>query len=131
MTSVHVQRDEEEIRQLMDRWRRSTEADDLDGVLALMTDDAVFLTCGNPPMDKAQFAQGFRSLAGRVRIEPRQDIREIRVSGQLAYAWSHLSVAMIAEDGHRTERAGHVLTVFRKSDGKWLLCRDANFLASF
>ena len=27
------------------------------------------------------------------------------------------------------KRAGHTLTVFRKTDGKWLLARDANLLS--
>jgi hypothetical protein len=42
--------DEEQIRRLMEDWRQRTEEGDLEGVLILMTDDGVFLTCGNPPM---------------------------------------------------------------------------------
>jgi ketosteroid isomerase-like protein len=35
------------------------------------------------------------------------------------------------ETGGKTERVGHVLTVFRKSaSGKWLLARDANLMAA-
>ena len=41
--------DEQQIRKLMDEWRRRTLEGDIEGVLALMTDDAVFLTPGNPP----------------------------------------------------------------------------------
>jgi ketosteroid isomerase-like protein len=34
------------------------------------------------------------------------------------------------ETGDRTERSGHVLTVFRKTpSGEWLLARDANLIA--
>jgi uncharacterized protein (TIGR02246 family) len=120
--------DEAQIRQVIDRWRQLTQAGDVDGVLDLMTDDAVFLTCGNAPMSKAQFAESSRGMAGRARIEPTQEIREIRVSGELACAWSHIAVAITSGDGRRTERSGHVLTVFRKEAGRWRLCRDANLV---
>jgi uncharacterized protein (TIGR02246 family) len=95
-----------------------------------MTDDVVFLTCGNPPMAKSDFAAGFSGFAGRVRIETAQEVKGLQVSGDLAYAWSHISVAMTStETGSKTERAGHVLTVFRRApSGKWLLARDANLM---
>lgn len=121
--------DEAQIRALMDRWRELTRAGDVDGVLALMTDDAVFLTCGNAPMDKAQFASNARGMSGRVRIDATQQVREILVSGELAYAWSHIEVTMSFDDGRRTERSGHVSTVFRKVAGQWRLWRDANLVA--
>jgi uncharacterized protein (TIGR02246 family) len=125
-----METDEQQIRDLMAEWSRHTAASDVEGVLALMTDDAVFLTAGNPPMTKADFEAGFRSFAGKVEIEATQDVKEIQVSGELAYAWSHLSVAMTnGETGARTERVGHVLTVFRKLPaGGWLLARDANLM---
>jgi uncharacterized protein (TIGR02246 family) len=124
--------DEQQIQQLMAEWRRRTEQGDLEGVLALMTDDAVFLTCGNPPMTKRDFAAGFSSFAGRARIESTQEIKDLHVSGDVAYAWTYISVAMTStETGSRTERAGHVLTVFRKSpSGTWFLARDANLMAA-
>jgi uncharacterized protein (TIGR02246 family) len=127
-----VETDEQQIRNLMAEWSRRTAAGDVEGVLALMTDDAVFLTAGNPPMTKADFAAGFRSFAGKVEIEATQDIKDLQVSGDLAYSWSHLSVAMTnAESGARTERTGHVLTVFRKSPcGEWMLARDANLMGA-
>lgn len=124
--------DERQIRSLMDEWRRRTLEGDLDGVLALMADDAVFLTAGNPPMTKSDFAAASRGFAGKFEIESTQEIRDLQVSGDLAYAWSHISVVMTStETGARTKRSGHVLTVFRKSpSGAWLLARDANLLAA-
>jgi uncharacterized protein (TIGR02246 family) len=126
-----VDEDERRIRRLMDDWRRHTTNGNLDGVLALMTDDALFLTPGHPPMPRQEFAAGFRAFAGRVRIEATQDIKEIFVSGDVAYAWTHISAVMSSVDsGGRSERAGHVLTIFRRTPrGDWLLARDANMLA--
>ncbi len=122
--------DEQQIRKLMDEWRRRTLEGDLEGVLALMTDDAVFLTPGNPPMTKSDFAAASKGFVGKFQIESKQEIQDLHASGDLAYAWSHITVVMTsAETGARTERAGHVLTVFRKSpSGKWLLARDANLI---
>ncbi|HEY0558589.1 MAG TPA: SgcJ/EcaC family oxidoreductase [Thermoanaerobaculia bacterium] len=124
--------DEQQIRDLMAEWSRRTAEGDVEGVLALMTDDAIFLTSGNPPMTKADFEAGFRSFAGKVEIEATQDVKDLQVSGDLAYSWSHLSMAMTStETGNRTERMGHVLTVFRRSSGgEWLLARDANLMAA-
>ena len=114
--------DEKEIRDLIDRWRRATSAGDLDTVLTLMADDAIFLTPGRPPMTKDVFAKNFRALPADIRST--HDIKEIGVSSDLGYCYSHITVTM---GGKRRE--GPILTVFRKIGGKWLLSRDANMLA--
>jgi uncharacterized protein (TIGR02246 family) len=123
--------DEQQIRDLMDEWRRLTAAGDVDGLLSLTADDVVFLTPGNPPITKEDFATGFRQVSLKARIESTQEVREIRTSGDIAYAWSHLSVVLISkEDGGKNwKNSGYVLTVFHKSSsGKWLLARDANLM---
>lgn len=122
--------DEQQIRQLIDRWHRATAAGDLRTVLTLMTDDVVFFTAGQAPMNKEAFAAAFRQFAGRVRIESAQDIKEIRTSGDLAYCWSQISVVMTSiESATQNRRAGHVLSIFRRSpSGEWLLARDANLI---
>ena len=116
----------------MNEWRRLTSEGDVDGLLSLVTDDVVFLTPGNLPITKEQFAEGFRQVSTKARIESTQDLREIRVSGNIAYAWSQLSVVLMPKNagGQQWNNSGHVLTVFHKSpSGKWLLARDANLLA--
>jgi uncharacterized protein (TIGR02246 family) len=122
---------EEQIKRLMDDWRRLTAEGDVDGLLSLTTDDVVFLTPGNPPITKEDFAAGFRTVLAKARIESTQDVKEIRASGDIAYAWSHLSVVLTPkEGGEKTESSGYALTVFRRSaSGQWLLARDANLIA--
>lgn len=122
---------EQEIRQVMDEWRRLTAQGDLDGLLALTTFDVVFLTPGNAPIRRKEFAEGFREVSAKARIESTQDVRDIRVSGDIAYAWSELSVVLTPNDdvGRKWENSGHVLSVFHRSaTGKWLLARDANLM---
>ena len=123
---------EDEIRRVIEEWHRRTAQGDLDSVLDMMAEDAVFFRCGHPPMSKAEFATGFREWAGKMRIESKSDIKEVHTSGDLAYAWSYTSIVMTMTDtGARTTREGHVLTVFRKSSsGRWLLARDANLLSA-
>ena len=123
--------DEQEIRRLMDEWRRRTAEGDVEGVLALMQDDAAFLTCGSEPIDREEFAASARAFAGRFRIEATQEVKELHASGDLAYSWTYISVTVTStETGSKTERSGHALTVFRKSpDGVWRLARDANLIA--
>jgi len=123
--------DEREIRELVSTWIAATKAGDVDAVLALMTDDAVFLVPGMAPFGKAEFAAASRTPPGmpRPRIEGASEIRELVVAGDFAYMWTRLSVAMTPPSGETVERAGYTLTVLRKVSGRWKLARDANLLA--
>src|SRR5205807_7725684 len=105
----------------MAEWRRLTAEGNLDGLLSLLADDVVFLTPGNPPITKEDFAAGFRKVSAKARIESTQEVRDIRASGDIAYAWSHLSVILIPkEGGEKAESSGYVLSVFRMSpSGRW------------
>jgi ketosteroid isomerase-like protein len=97
-----------------------------------MTDDVVFLVPGRRPMHKAEFEALSRVPIGspRPKFEISTEIQEIHVSGDLAFLWSKLSVAVTPPGATQPiERAGHTLTVFRRVGGKWLLARDANLLA--
>jgi len=129
--SVATATDEQQIRELMVEWRRLTAEGNLDGVLSLLADDVVFLTPGNPPMTRNDFAKGFRDVSAKARIESAQDVKEIRTSGDIANAWSHLTIVLTPKQGGKTsEASGYVLSVFQRSpSGKWLLARDANLVA--
>ena len=123
--------DEQEIRQLVETWQAATRSGDIEGVLELMTEDAVFLLPGRAPMHKADFAEASRAqtTAGAPKIDGRSEIREIQIAGEWAFMWSELSVLITpADGGPASERAGHTLTVLRRVDGRWRLARDANLL---
>lgn len=124
--------DEEQIRQLVATWMTATQAGDVDTVLDLIADDAVFLLPGRPPMDKAEFAATARAQSGQgaPRIDGSSHIQEIRVLGDWAFMWTKLTVVATPAGGSPSiERAGHTLTVLKKENGRWLLARDANLLA--
>jgi uncharacterized protein (TIGR02246 family) len=123
--------DERAIRDVVDQWHRATREGDVERVLALMAEDAMFLVPGKPPMEgRAAFGKGLRKVLQSNRIESSGENQELRVSGDLAYAMTLLSVRMVPLSGDADiDRSGHTLTIFRKQrDGSWLLSRDANLL---
>lgn len=122
--------DEEAIRQLVSTWMRATREGDIDKVLSLMTDDAVFLTPGQAPMCKEDFAAVAREQAGidAPSIEGESRIQEIKVLGDWAWMWAELTIVVTLPDGKAVKRSGHTLSVLTKKDGQWRLARDANML---
>ena len=126
-----MQDDEQQIRELVATWMAATKAGDVETVLGLMTDDVVFLVPGRPPMGKAEFAAAARAQASgdAPRFDGSSDIQEVQVAGDWAWLWSRLRVVVTPADGSPPlQREGHTLTVLRRSQGRWLLARDANLL---
>jgi len=124
--------DERAIRDVVALWHRATAAGDVETVLRLMTEDVVFLVAGHSPMrGRDQFAPGLRELLARHRIESSSEVREIEVSGSLAYCWSELTVRVIPiAGGDGNVRTGSALSILRKQlDGSWVVARDANLLS--
>jgi uncharacterized protein (TIGR02246 family) len=123
--------DEQAIRDLVAQWHAATAAGDVETVLTLMSEDVVFLVPGKPPMNgRDTFEKGLRSVLQSHRIESTGEIKEIEVSGDLAYCLTSLTVKMIpVGNGDANTRSGNTLTIFHKqTDKSWLLVRDANLL---
>ena len=130
---AHHNQDETAIRALVEAWHRATAVGDLTQVLSLMAEDAVFLAPERPPLrGRAAFAEGLGAVLRTHRLTSRWAIREVKVSGDLAYCWTDLTVTIAPMGaGDAKERKGPALSIFRKqSDGSWVLARDANMLAS-
>ena len=125
--------DQAAIRTVVETWHRATSAGEIARVLPLMAGDAVFLTPGQEPMRGRQsFGRTLATLLQTHSITSAGDVREIVVSGDLAYAWTELTVTVSARDGKPpVRRTGPALSIFRKqADGGWLLVRDANMLTA-
>ena len=124
--------DEQEIRQLIELWLSATQAGDVDAVLSLMSEDAMFLSAGQQPMvGREAFARGLNKVLSENVIESSSEIAEIVVCGDLAYCRTRLAVTITSKHGHLPMlRNGDTLSILRKEgDGKWRLTRDANMLA--
>ena len=62
--------DERAIRRVVADWQKLTANENVEGVLALMADDAVFLVAGHPPMrGRARFETNLRQVLNTHRIE--------------------------------------------------------------
>ena len=123
--------DEQTIHDLITTWMRATLAGDLSQVLKLMADDVVFLTPGREPFGRREFAAGFEGMQSQVRIDGRSEIQEVRVSGDMAYCWSKLTININSLiGGEAKQRKGYALSVLRKKpDGNWVIARDANLVS--
>jgi uncharacterized protein (TIGR02246 family) len=123
--------DERAIRAAVQTWMRASADGDLARVLALLDEDVVFLGPGRPPMRKAEFEAASKGMAGKVRIEGTSDIQEITVSGDWAYVWTQLTIAMTPAGGTPVHRVGPGLSIWRKkADGGWVIFRDANMITN-
>ena len=123
--------DEQAIRDLVALWHSATAAGDVDTVLGLMSEDVVFLGTGRPPMrGRGAFESGLRKLLTTHRIESTGEVREVEVSGELAYCWTDLTVRIVPQAGGDSgARTGSALSILRKQgDGSWVVARDANML---
>jgi uncharacterized protein (TIGR02246 family) len=124
--------DEQEIRQLVSTWMTASKAGDVETVLSLIADDAVFLLPGQAVMRKADFAVASRAQSGQnaPQFNGSSEIQEIKILGDWAFMWSKLTVIVTQPGGvQSTTRAGHTLSILKKQNGKWVLARDANMLA--
>lgn len=120
--------EEQAIRQLIDDWLAASKAGDHERVLELMADDVVFLLPGRAPMRKSDF-EAAQHQQRNFDVDGKADIREIKVLGDWAFVWNHLTVTMTPHGGTPVVRKGDVLSVLRKlANGQWVIARDANLL---
>jgi uncharacterized protein (TIGR02246 family) len=120
--------DERAIREIIDTWLAASAEGDSATLLSLMADDVVFLTPEAKPFGKREFAEGQASLAS-VKVEAAADVKEVRVSGDLGFAWSHLTVKTTVPDAPTIKRSGYSLSVFQRlPNTRWVLARDANLV---
>jgi len=123
--------DEQAIRDLVFTWLSATKAGENETVLSLMAEDVVFLQADQEPLrGRAAFAKTQQAMAN-VDIDANSTIQEIRVFGDWAYCWNHLTVMVTPHTGGvPMKRAGHVLSVLQKQNGRWVIVRDANLLTA-
>jgi len=116
------------IRNLIDRWMKASRAGDTAAVLNMMTDDVVFMTCGREPFGKEEFASTSAAMKD-MKIDGTAEVEELAITGDWAWARTHLSVSVTTPDGKELRRSGYTLTILTKGmDGRWLIARDANLL---
>ncbi|MCC3246502.1 SgcJ/EcaC family oxidoreductase [Methylocystis sp. WRRC1] len=120
--------DEKAIRAFVDEWFAASRSGDVDAILRLMDEDAVFMSPGAEPFG----AQAFKAAAAQMKnmkIDMASDIQEIKILGDWAIMRNRLELTVAPPGAKPIRRAGHTLTILRRTeDGRWVLSRDANML---
>ena len=118
------------IRALAEQWITAVEASDVDGLVALHTDDAVRLPPDGPSYSgKAAFEENFRGDFEQFSIEvvwPVEGTEEIVVADGWAYHLSEYAMLVTPKEGGETmEEKGNVVVIIqRQPDGSWKFARE-------
>ena len=85
-----MQTDDQQIRTLVATWMAANKSGDVETILGLMTDDAVFLIPGKPAMRKSEFAAAAKAQAtgDAPTFDGASEIQEVQVFGDWAFMWS-------------------------------------------
>ena len=120
--------DERQIRDLVDRWMAASRAGDVEGALALMTDDVLFMTPGRPPFGKEEFAADSERMSD-VEMDGRSVIEEVGIFGDCAFIRTHLQISLTRAGEAPQRVSGYAMSILRKhADERWRLARDANLV---
>jgi len=83
---------------------------------------------GKEPFGKDAFAASSRNRKN-AQIDGTAEIRELQISGDVAWMRNYLQVRITPPGGQSVLRSGYTLTILRKQpDGSWVIARDANLL---
>src|SRR5262249_25035863 len=88
--------DVQAIHRLRDEWKAAVDAKDVNKILSLITDDAVFLAPNSPAIVGKQAVEYlYKTVLGLYEFKQNFIYEEITVLGDWAYAWGHDEVTMI------------------------------------
>ncbi|QEH36569.1 hypothetical protein OJF2_51530 [Aquisphaera giovannonii] len=123
--------DEQAIREFHGIWIDAVNAGDLARLLAMTTDDVIFLTPGEEGLGRDAFSTKFSGAHQQLRIRCVSELMEVVLVGEVAYTRSRDSLTVSPRAvGEESRLSGDRLTIYRKQpDGRWLLARDANVLS--
>ena len=123
--------DEQALRAVHATWIAAANAGDLESLLALMTDDVVFLNPGQEPVGRDGFPDRFTAGHRQFDLRCVSELEEVVVAGGIAYTLCRDTLSLRPRGGGEPKAlAGHRMTIYRKqADGRWLLARDAHTLS--
>ena len=126
--TAESQRDEQAIRELVEKWLAASEKGDLPTMLNLMANDVIFMVPNKEPFGKEVFAHNYQQMKGTT-LKTQSNIQAIKVIGDWAWMRNLLSVTFTDAKGESSTHTGPVLTVLRReADQHWVIVRDANLL---
>jgi uncharacterized protein (TIGR02246 family) len=130
LTETSEGNDRQAIEALMQRWLAAVQRKDIASLLDMITDDAVFLPPGLPPVRGKREVE---ALYGRFfpqfsRVEQTASMEELIVAGDWAFSWGFESFVLQAQAGGPEIRMqGKGMSVLqRQPDGSWKYARGIN-----
>ncbi len=116
---------QEQIRNILDRYESALNASDVDAVLALYAEDAVFMPTNAPTATGATAVRAaYEHVFGMIKLDIAFSIDEIEVGDNVAFATtgSKGKVTILSENVTAPEEYRE-LFVFQKIDGVWKIAR--------
>ena len=117
------------IEKLGEAWVAAVNASDVNGIVALVTDDVIFL----PPnmmavRGKKSVISMYQSFFSEYRVRHRGATEEIQVAGDWAFAWGTDYLTLIPVlGGPSIKVSGRVMSIMRRQpDGSWKFARAIN-----
>lgn len=108
-----MQADERAVHDAHTTWIAAVNAGDLDRLLALMTDDVVFVNPGQAPSGRAQFPVGFTAAHRQSLIVCTSELQDVVVTGDVAYI-GHRHAARRRRNATVHRRPAHHLSKARR-----------------
>ena len=127
-----VERDQDRIRSLSQAWIEAMRAKDIDRVLSMIEDNAVFLPPGSPPVrGRDEVTKMLHTFYSRCNPEQSIAFGEIQICGDWAFTWGQETMtATPVSGGPPLTMRGHGLSILRRQpDGSWKFARGINNLA--
>jgi uncharacterized protein (TIGR02246 family) len=122
--------DEQAIRKLTEDWLGAMRSKDIPGLAGMVTEDAVFLPSGFPPIrGKRAVETMYRSFFPQFSsVEQTVSIEELQVAGDWAFAWGTEKFTLVPEAGGAPiEMQGKGMSILRRqADGSWKFARGIN-----
>lgn len=122
--------DEAAIRKLTEDWLAAIRAKDIPALAGMVTDDAVFLPSGLPPIRGKQAVETmYRSFFPQFSsVEQTVSIEELEVVGDWAFVWGTEKFTLVPQaGGGPIEMQGKGMSILkRQPDGSWRFARGIN-----
>ena len=122
--------DEQAIRKLTEDWLAAVRAKDIPGLSGMVSDDAVFLPPGFPPIRGRQAVETMYQnfLPQFSSVEQTVSIEEVQVAGDWAFVWGTEKFTLVPHSGGAPiEMQGQGMSILkRQPDGSWKFARGIN-----
>lgn len=129
-TSVPQRDDEQAIRKLTEDWLAAVKAKDIARLKDMVTEDAVFLPPGRPPIRGRHAVEAMYNLflPQFSSIEQTASIEEVQVAGDWAFTWgTEKFVLALKAGGAPIQMEGKGMSILRRQpDGSWKFARGIN-----